>query len=1027
MKSSITGSVILLSLSWFLFHCESSISEGPPQYAAIAEEESRENNQFGHQYLIKPDSLFDLREYDSAIVHYRLAAKGFQEENNWEGYIRGLNGIASSHLRKERYRQAIQVLEEALAFGSLHLGEDHLQMTETHFNLGWYYQRQRDPDQALEFYQKSLAERLEQLGENHLWIANCHSGIGDVYLYTLGNPFAAEKHYQSALSIAERLDDKKGEIPFLVNYALASVYRRMDNLDKAELHALQAMNVLDGIPGDNSSRRSLVINALANIYNLKRDYQNAIKYYKDAIDMISDGESTNNTWLSLYYANLGTIYNAIGKSHPSKYTYFDTAQYFFRRALDRDLQTGTSSLYGYQNLGWNYIAKGNYDSADYFLKKSLAIALETFGSEGRTTSWIYENIGDMYLASGEHHNALNAFQKALIALIDNYREEEGWFELPLIDEKNYSNRIAFLVLKKANTFKQVYHASQDVRFLKSALDWYNFANQLSQIGRNSTIDESAKLEINQAFQADLEKGLECAFLLSKINPLEQRYLQSSFKLMESNKYLLLLRSLVQNQQRGEVGIPPGIVNQENILKTEMAFHQQQKQKILNRADYDDHELKRIQNQIFEISRKQENLIQTIQRDFPNYFQIKYDSLTLDLKKTQELIEEGEQIIEYYWGDSAVYILGINRDSFRMEKVTGSKDLKLYVDSLLTFLSRSPNVGSSHAFQQFQQVSNLLFKKLLEPFLNNQDLHYLIVVPDGPLSLLPFEILLQVGENLDKIDYKNLSYLMKDYQISYAYSAGVLANQKKSETRYASKLLAFGYTSEYGKVVNSKAHLPGTEKELSLIKKSISGDFFLGQNSSEKKFKDVAGNYDIIHLSIHGETALDNPLNNRLIFPEAGDTTEDGILYPYELYDLKLNSDLVVLSACETGIGRSYRGEGIYSMARAFVYAGCPSVIMSLWNADDRHTADIMGDFYKNLSKGADIARSIHQAKLEFLAESDEYQSHPYYWSSFIPLGDMTFIEIKEKRGLMPLIIMAGAFVLALLIIYRQRMRGRHQS
>jgi CHAT domain-containing protein len=144
--------------------------------------------------------------------------------------------------------------------------------------------------------------------------------------------------------------------------------------------------------------------------------------------------------------------------------------------------------------------------------------------------------------------------------------------------------------------------------------------------------------------------------------------------------------------------------------------------------------------------------------------------------------------------------------------------------------------------------------------------------------------------------------------------------------------------------------------------------------------------------------------------------------------LKLKAKLVVLSACETGIGKNYKGEGVFSVARAFSYAGCPSVVISLWKVNDQSTSDIMGNFYKFLSQGEGIGYSLYEAKLEFLKNADEYSAHPAYWSSFVAFGDMS--PLKSKKDLkIWVIIMFIMIVSAIAWRYRflTRRHSKHQN
>jgi len=165
---------------------------------------------------------------------------------------------------------------------------------------------------------------------------------------------------------------------------------------------------------------------------------------------------------------------------------------------------------------------------------------------------------------------------------------------------------------------------------------------------------------------------------------------------------------------------------------------------------------------------------------------------------------------------------------------------------------------------------------------------------------------------------------------------------------------------------------------------------------------------------------ENYLNSKLVFREEVDSVNDGFLYAPELYNLDLQqAKLAVLSACESGIGKNFRGEGTYSMARGFAYAGVPSIVMSLWKVDDMMTADLMGSFYKNLAGGKPIHKSLREAKLSFIENTDEYGAHPANWAAFVPMGNM---EVKIKRKTNPVFYIGLVLAIITLLLTFTRLK-----
>ena len=163
---------------------------------------------------------------------------------------------------------------------------------------------------------------------------------------------------------------------------------------------------------------------------------------------------------------------------------------------------------------------------------------------------------------------------------------------------------------------------------------------------------------------------------------------------------------------------------------------------------------------------------------------------------------------------------------------------------------------------------------------------------------------------------------------------------------------------------------------------------MGENATESNFKALSSEYDILHLAMHTLIDDENPLYSKLAFTYIpGDTLEDGFLNAIEIYNLSLKARLTVLSSCSSGFGKFQKGEGVMSLARSFMYAGCPSVVMTLWEVEDQSGAEIMSKFYYYLKKGYSKDKALRKAKLKFLKKTGMLKSHPYFWSPYINIGD----------------------------------------
>lgn len=211
-------------------------------------------------------------------------------------------------------------------------------------------------------------------------------------------------------------------------------------------------------------------------------------------------------------------------------------------------------------------------------------------------------------------------------------------------------------------------------------------------------------------------------------------------------------------------------------------------------------------------------------------------------------------------------------------------------------------------------------------------------------------------------------------------------------------------------------LPWAEKELQSIASVVKSELYLRGDATEAAFKKNAGRFGIIHLAQHVILDDKEPLYSKFIFSDSPGSGEDGYLHLYELYNLRLRANMVVLSACQTGIGKNIKGEGMMSLARGFTYSGCPSVVMSLWSIDDKATSVIITDFYRKLAQGKTKDVALRDAKLNMIQSGDPVLSNPYYWSGLVVIGSTESLEIPPPENFISYRIYATAVIVSILVL-----------
>ncbi|TFH20158.1 MAG: CHAT domain-containing protein, partial [Bacteroidia bacterium] len=353
----------------------------------------------------------------------------------------------------------------------------------------------------------------------------------------------------------------------------------------------------------------------------------------------------------------------------------------------------------------------------------------------------------------------------------------------------------------------------------------------------------------------------------------------------------------------------------------------------------------------------------------------------------EIPDEETVLLEYFLGDSSSCLWVITNEENELFILPGRNELKDDIETLRFSLTQ-PDLNNLEFFSESAQK---LYTVLMEPAAPNmKKAKRLVIVPDGELFYLPFEALLIKAPKRGKDkDPTAFSYLVLKHAVSYGHSATILMNIPawiQAEGVLQPNLLAFGdpeFSSQYKRLEYSAAEV---EMIASFFDPSAA-DVFTQKEASEQQVKATPmDKYKYIHFATHGIVDEVEPDFSGLVLSMDPDRNEDGLLQAWEIAELEMNADLVVLSACQTGLGKMVRGEGLVGLTRSMIYSGASSVIVSLWSVADHSTSEFMTTLYKNLIiQKIDKSASLQEAKLSML--EDVNLAHPFFWAPFILIGN----------------------------------------
>ena len=510
---------------------------------------------------------------------------------------------------------------------------------------------------------------------------------------------------------------------------------------------------------------------------------------------------------------------------------------------------------------------------------------------------------------------------------------------------------------------------------------------------------------------------------------------------------MLLDAIAGSDALQFAGIPNALLNLEHNLKTNIANYIYQKDNAKNKN------LENMwNNKLFKTKQSYDSLIIIFETQYPDYYNLKYNHSSATIEQISNLLDQETAMLSYAIGDSTITIFAISKDNFlvtQVEKIDSLNekihDYRFYISETDLFVDEI-SWGTHWSVTEYEKLAfqfyNLLFPPAIQDFITK--IENLIIIPDGQLATFPFETLHTKKYDAEWTDWKSktyfaeMPYLIKNYNISYNYSATLFYQTKQKtdevETAPINDWLAFapvfddentaGTTTRTRELLTfevalndsiiSRSYLtdgryvsplPGSKIEIETIfdlykeqnKKAL---IKTHQHASEEYVKsEEIQNYRILHFATHGFVNEENPKLSGILF--AQDTTviidslthlvaqqDEGILYQSEIYNLNFNADLIVLSACQTGLGKITKGEGVIGLTRALLYAGTKNITVSLWSVNDKSTSKLMINFYENLldnKKQVKFAEPLSEAKRKMI-EDGKY-SHPYFWSPFILIGE----------------------------------------
>ena len=964
------------------------------------------NGKYNHPYLDKAYLLDNQNAPEKALLAYQAAMRQFAEGNNVTGEVTAACNIAAYYTTFGEYDSAMAVLSGAFQKYK-HQGGDSALMADVYYHFGNLHYHQVQADSALLYHQKALQIRNDRFGQYSQSVASSYKAIADIYRNTFMDYFTAETYYLKALGIREQFPSKhQYEDLASICYNLASTYRLKGDIDKSINYANQAQTFFKMNDSLDYRYFSLCQNALANANFQKYQYRQSLVHFRKAIQYLPGTSQYARLYLPTFYSNMGAAHIELNQP--------DSALLYLNKALNiltKQKMDSAKLIHTFQQIGVAHLKKKS-DSALYYYDKCLELSYRIFGKGHPQAARIFIDIGKYYELEQDYKLAIENIEKGL--LIMNYEK--------LLEKDAQAidfdvNSILDALAIKSSCQLNFYYQNHQKEYLDSAFENYLLIDKILERNRNLILREGSRLELARKFKYTYEEALNCAYVLYKINPTEQ-IAEAVFKFIEKNKALVLMDFLHHVELNNALGIPDSVRAKEQSLQTQLDYYYSE----LNQATENPHAAA-LHSKIFSAERHLEKLRHTLSVNYPEYFNTKYAPKFYSLKECRAYLQKKDAVlVEYFYGDSALYVLGISPNA--ADVLFHKIENHLAIDSLSNILLQSLYKDISlddlnKDFHAYTQAAYELYNSLLAPVLANKNasgsIEKLIIIPDGVLSFVPFEAFIDLERAYGPVNYQDLAYLVHKYNFSYSFSAQVLLEGKQSRrNKVLNKTFVFSYgQSEDTNMQGRDMAIKGTSEEAAFIASLMPATVFAGLEATKSNFLSHIKEANIIHLALHGKSDRENPLKGFIKFRGEKNGLDDVNLYYHEIMNLGLKARMAVLSACETGIGRDFEGEGIYHIARGFRYAGCPTLVSSLWSIDDRSTAQIIKHFYQELALNKNLDLALQSGKVRYLNSADELLAHPRYWAGMLLIGDTSPVNLDKKQQ-WPYVF--GGIILLLLLL-----------
>ena len=917
--------------------------------------------------------------------------------------------LAFDYLYLEKYEKAYETALKGRDLRAKHVAEDDEFVAIFENLLGALASTLGRNDEAQERYQKALDIFLAHHDSASSRVLTMIGNIGNLAL----NRMDYEKAYEYFSSTVPYLDDMPVLTQYNNLYNTGLILNLIGDYEKGTIYLEEARSRLSIAPEVYQEQIANIEFEFARAFSEMADYEKALNYLQKAITIKTEiyGETYPEQSYDLNLMSI--ILREQGKTKEA-YQQLQKANTILVSIFGQNHPDVAKNLV---LMGEVLMDLGELEQAESYTRKALKIYESTLSKDH---PYIYDTKIDLavvHRVAEEFDEGIEICQETLKELlpdsVDINHIAKGQFS-PYWTIRKFDKIISeygILLMEK-------YKAHGEIEDLKGATILFSETVAVFDSLRETYQFSSSRNELVAEYNYVFERKLEADFLLSKTDD-SQSFLEEAFLTTEKTKSRNLIETIQEREALNFANVPDSILARERLLKRELTS-------FLSQIEDSPSISKPTDNQYIETNNAYIKLLSNIQKDYPEYYELKFPKEPISSDDLAAMLSPNQISYNYYWGRDNLFIFRHFQGKSSFYQVKLHPELDSLLNQWLTFINAPPDDDDSFLKGKLD-ASYQLFQILLPEWPYHVETLY--VFPDGKLGYLPFESLL-VDKPSGDLDFRGLPYLVKESRVVYAYSAS-LWEKNHRQSMVKGNLNYYGFAPRFGDLIadseagtsrgvtrNTLPPLLFNEKEVNESAQLFKGEAFTGYQAKENL---LIGEWDnsLIHFATHAIVNQNNPLNSKLFLSDGKTGENDGILHAYEIYNLQLNSPLVILSACETGTGTFVRGEGVMSLARAFQYAGAQTLVTSLWRADDQASYEIITSFLENLKGGDRKSEALQKAQLAWISGADGYYSHPFFWAGFVNIGELEVGKSENSNWIFFLLIGAAFLITFIYLRYRK--------